>query len=214
MKDLQTKLMRYGIIGISVILVPLIIILSLEKSFKDVLPILIMYMFIIACILVIYVSKSGFKCKYLDSEIRLYWFGWNYKKISYAKIKGIDIRVAVDRHSFPIKDINGRQMAVISLYASEYSFRQSIKPNSYICIPYKTNNMITCSCLSVYDLCNLLKNTELDIYITEEVMTLYKNELNEILIQNPLRIRIVCSSVDKQTIIVSYNHYHESICSN
>ncbi|MBQ5321714.1 MAG: hypothetical protein J6K88_06665 [Oscillospiraceae bacterium] len=197
----------------SILIVAVLSILQIERQLLFEIIYLCLAFFIASLIVLIaYYYMKLFYCVFSESEIKLCWWFWTYKKLPYSKIKAITIRGAVDQKFFPICDANGKQKAIISLYKSESTFRPDMLPNGISVIPSGEKELLCYTFLTSDNLKILFNKTEVSAYITEEMINLYKEYFDEIFAMYDSRIIVSCyNKFDSKTQMIPYKTWKKSL---
>lgn len=212
-KSKPVYLLSLFVLLTSILIVAVLSILQIERQLLFEIIYLCGAFFIASLIVLIaYYYMKLFYCVFSESEIKLCWWFWTYKKLSYSKIKAITIRGAVDQKFFPICDANGKQKAIISLYKSESTFRPDMLPNGISVIPPGEKELLCYTFLTADNLKTLFDKTEVSAYITEEMIKLYEEQLDEILTMYAERVIVSCyNKFDSKTQMIPYNMRKESL---
>ena len=132
------------------------------------------------------------------------------KIIEYQQVKGIVICAATDSKFYRLKDKQGKQVALLSLFDSECSFVSSLHPKIHQIL--NSPNMFDClgnTVLNTDDLNLLLTHTSPNthLYITEEILLQQENVLNDVLEEHADNIYIACYDTNGKNRIMPYALY-------
>ena len=153
-----------------------------------------------------FIKVKRLKCS--ETEIQVYFFKWVYKKVSYSDIKGILIKGAVDRYFFPIVDDLKKQIAIISFYDSEISFKRKLCSNSWISVPSPVEyNLLCYGIFNPKNIEIIMKNTQLDIYITEEILRIHKDYVTYNLMKWGNRVYVIVNPKNEALSYVALNEF-------
>lgn len=159
-------------------------------------------------IISVYYYNKLFNSKFLEEYIGLRWAKFTYKKILYDDIRIIVIMAAVDGAYYPIYNHFGKRMAALSLHTSESLFLSAMFPNGFSIMPLERLNKDILGCV-LFDISSfqiLVKKTNVPIFITQEMLSLYKEELKVIFSECPDRVRVSCYMDSREQFqIIPYN---------
>lgn len=149
--------------------------------------------FCCACIVTLFwCVTSSFNVHYDNSEILKKWGKITYKRIPYSKIEGASLECAVcHRYNIPFRDQDKKEKAALVIYQSNISFVSCVCSNS--CYPMRSNARMNVLCSDFFNMESvqaLLDKTCVDIYITEQMLLLYKHDIMELIEQRPKRFII------------------------
>lgn len=186
-----------------------------EPQFTSDLLLLAVMSLLCACVVTFFwCVKSLFNVQYDISEILKKWGTITYKKIPYSKVEGASLERAVCyRYNIPFRDQQKREKAVLVLYQSNISFVSCVCSDS--CYPVGNcarTNVLCSNFFNVESLQALLDKTYVDIYITEQILSLYKDNIMELIKQNPKRFIVAFyDSVDRKEKKLSYDLFSAKI---
>ena len=192
------------------IIVALFLKCTQEQVFCVAIVCVIIYATFLAFLLLEYLICSK-TIKFSKTEIQLCFFQWIYKRIPYHDIKGILIKGAVDCYFFPIVDNQKKQVAVMSFYNSEIPYKQNLCSSSWISIPCPAeyNNL----CYDIFDVRNinvLMDNTQLDIYITKEILCIHKDYIIYNLMKWGNRVYVIVNPKNEAFSCIALNDFLNS----
>jgi len=119
-----------------------------------------------------------YNCKFTDTDIIVRWGVLTYKRVPYTRIEGITIKGAVRQYKAPIKT-GKKQRAVVVFFDSPFSFMAGMTSKSVWVIPTYLESLCYCF-LDIEKLRVLLENTKKNIFITEQMLNLYQEQLKSI----------------------------------
>ena len=160
-----------------------------------------------------FVASGSVNLLYTDNAVKYRIGQLVVKSIPYSRIEGASIETAVEpKYHTPYKDYRHetkRAHATLVLYESDVSYRHCVMPNSTY--PLHSRARLNALCddfLKTDDLQILLAKTSATVYITEEIASLYKSELAQILDRFPNRFVVVYfDEIDKQIKRTDYATY-------
>ena len=160
--------------------------------------------------------KSLFNVHYGVSEILKKFGKITYKKIPYSKVEGASLELAVAyRYNIPFRDQHKKEKAVLVLYQSNMSFVSCVCSDS--CYPIGNShcvrtNVLCCDFFNMESLHALFDKTDVDIYITEQILSLYKDNIMELIKHNPKRFIVAFyDSIDGKEKKLSYDLFSTKI---
>lgn len=149
----------------------------------------ILTFFLIFIITAFWYAETLFNVYYDDTVIIKRWGKIAYKKIPYTIIEGASIECAVwYPYHIPYRDEQGKVKATFILYKSDISFRSCVKSTS--CYHVRSSARLNVLCddfLNIEHLKILLYKTAISFYITEQILSLYKDDLSPLLKQYSTR---------------------------
>ena len=155
-------------------------------------------------------TASSFHIDYNDTGIVKRWGKITYKRIPYSRIKGASLECAVTyRYDIPYRDEQRREKAALILYESDISFLSSVSSRSCYPVHFSVRFNSLCSdFLDVECLKKALEKTNAKIYITEQILYLHKEILDELLKCHPARFVVAyCDQVDNTEKRISYQYF-------
>ena len=138
------------------------------------------------------------------------WGKIAYKRIPYTKIEGASIECALQYpYQIPYRDEQGKIKAALILYQSDISFCSCVKSAS--CYHVRSSARLNVLCddfLNIEHLKVLIDKTLISIYITEQILLLYKEDLSPLLEQYSTRFIVAYYDENEKTERkVSYEHF-------
>lgn len=140
-----------------------------------------------------------FRVAFSPTEIVYLWGSKAYRTVSYSAVEGVTICGAIDYYFFPIKGDNKKQLAMVLLLKNGH-LGPRILPGGSIRFPcYRDSNVWCCCTLDRTDLETIMDGTQTTVFVTEDMLKLYAEELKPVFDRFPAeRVMVSCRQADSR----------------